>query len=253
MKYLTITEDKNIARVQFQRHEALNAINIQVMNELDAVPERISKDIKICVFEPVPSESGVAMSGGDLKEFHTLQTEEEADEMSATMTAIMQKWEERDWLTIGIFDGKLFGGGCEWALIFDQRWISTATSFGFSQLRFGLPPGWGGFTRLAQLTNPSFALNCYLRKKTLDAHDAQHHLLVDEIFETEQFAEQVDYHLNKLKNFAPDALLALISATHRSKNEQYYQSIEEERTPFSKAWASEEHHIRVNDFMSKKK
>jgi enoyl-CoA hydratase len=253
MKYLTITEEKNIAIVRFKRHEALNAINLQVMDELGEIPDEISDHIKICVFEPVSSESGVAMSGGDLKEFHRLQTEEEADEMSAKMTSNMQKWEERDWLTIGIFDGKLFGGGCEWALIFDQRWISTATSFGFSQLRFGLPPGWGGFTRLAHLTNTSFALNCYLRKKTLDAHDAQQHLLADEVFEAEQFDQQVKYHLNTLQEIAPDALSALISALHRSKNKEFYRLIEQERPEFAKAWASDEHHKRVDEFKNQKK
>lgn len=248
MKFIETSSKGGVYWIRFSRPKAHNAISLTVMAELERALDECPADAKVCVFEPKPSSKGVVLSGGDLKEFHTLKTEHEAAAMAQRMLRIMEQWQTRDWITIGVFDGQLYGGGCELALIFDQVVISNKSAFHFSQMRFGLPPGWGGYTRLAERTSPTFAFHCYATQKEVKSEEAYTRGIVENIVGDSGFRSSSEAFVNQFTEIPEQALGALIHQAHRRFTPVYWQAIESERSAFAKAWADEAHHTRVQAF-----
>jgi len=246
-----IEQNNHICQATIDRPESHNAINFEVMNELETLLDKLEQDSTTRCFILSGSGQETFVSGGDLREFHTIKTAEEAKPMAQRMLAILKRIEKLPCWTIAAINGAAYGGGCEMMLAFDFRMAAPHATFGFTQGKFYLPPGWGGLSRLVEKVGRSTALLWLAEAKIVDAHTARKHDLIDYIIESRDWNnELLERAQNLTKNDRP--FIKNLKEGAMRITEARWEAIEAEVDTFAKFWESDLHEKRVENFLNRK-
>ncbi len=252
MSVLEIEQSNYICRAVINRPSSHNAINFAVMDALEDLLDNLesrSSDIRCLTLSSVGDDAYI--SGGDLREFHTIKTAEEAKPMARRMLAILRRIEELPCWTIASINGPAYGGGCEIMLAFDFRIASEEATFGFTQGKFYLPPGWGGLTRLVERVGRSTALRWLAETSIVDAQTALKHKLIDRTSTREELEEQT---LNWAKQITKNdrSFIKNLKQGAMRITKARWQAIETELDTFAQFWESDLHEERVEKFLNRK-
>lgn len=240
--------NQHISWITIDRPDALNAIDFEVMDELDRILKEVEEndEVRILIFSGKGEKCFV--SGGDLRKFHSITTEGEAAEMSRRMQHLLLKLEQLPCWTIAFINGDAYGGGIEMMLAFDFRLANQGVKFGFTQGRFNLVPGWGGLIRLVEKTGRAKALQWLGKAELIDAEEALRFGLLEGIFYSPDPNEEVLMWAEKLTRNDREFIKVLKEGSFKV-SEYRKKVMEEEIIPFAKLWAGEEHRIRVQRFL----
>lgn len=199
-----------------------HAIDFGTMSALEAALDAHDPERR---FELTGGAKAFAL-GGDLKAFSTLRSKDEGRAMARRMDAILRRIESWPGGSRVLVNGAAYGGGVELLGAFDEVVAVEDAVFGFTQKRFGLPPGWGGMTRLGRRVEESVLRQCFEQMRVIDAQEALRMGLVDIL-------------LGRKNGRMP--VLAPSNAS----------LIDAEIEAFAEAWASEEHHRLVAEFLNR--
>lgn len=237
---------------RIHRPAARNAINFAVMDELEKLVDHIEKRPEIRVFILSGAGTKSFISGGDLREFHTIKEREQAEKMSRRMHSLLNRIESLPCYTIACMNGDAYGGGCEIALAFDFRIAADSAQLGFTQGRFYLPPGWGGLTRLVERTGRSTALRWLAEAAVIDAKTALNRGFLDRIAPAEQLEETTEKWAHALSHNDRDFIAILKQGALRAAA-AHREALEAEIVPFTRQWVHPKHGERVNRFLDRNK
>jgi enoyl-CoA hydratase len=160
-----------IARLTLNRPEVLNAINLQMRDELWDYLEAAALDdsVKVVVFRGAGDRA--FSSGADLSEFGTAPSYTEARRARV----------ERDlWGRLAAFEkpaiaavhGFALGAGCELSLLCDLRVASEDALFGLPETHLAYIPTAGGSQTLPRTAGLTRALDMVLTAEPIDARRA---------------------------------------------------------------------------------
>lgn len=136
-----------VAIVTFDRPEKLNALDMAVLAELDAILDRLEKDssIRAVIF----TGAGRAfVAGGDIADLGSRGALAHYNEFAETIHRTLRRIEMLDKPTIGAINGFALGGGTELLLTLDLRLLSDKAKLGLPEINLGLFPGAGGTQRI---------------------------------------------------------------------------------------------------------
>ena len=146
MGYVTYEQDGYVGIITIKRPEALNALNTQVLEDLDKVIDGISlNDTRAVIVTGAGSKSFVA--GADIAAMSNM-TVQEGREFGKFGNDIFRKLEILPIPTIAAVNGFALGGGNELAMSCDIRYCSENAVFGQPEVGLGITPGFGGTQRL---------------------------------------------------------------------------------------------------------
>jgi enoyl-CoA hydratase len=131
-----------------QRPNVRNAIDYDVMDDLNEIIDKVSNDPSCKALIITGSGEEAVCSGGDLSVFNQLHTKEDAHTMLSKMGHILYRLMTLNRPTVALFNGIAIGGGIELATACDFRIARSGTRFGFVQGRLAITTGWGGDTIL---------------------------------------------------------------------------------------------------------
>ncbi len=232
------------------RPDAQNAVNFEVIDELERLVEFIEEYEKINAFVLSGKGSKAFIAGGDLKEFHSIKDRERAADMSERVHELLLRIEYLPVWTIACINGLAYGGGIEILLSFDFHIASEEARFGFTQGRFYLTPGWGGLTRLVEKVGKSKAFQLLAEAAVLSAGEVQELGIIEKVVpaydlqpSTLEWAEQ----LTKNDRYFIQRLKQSVNAGRRERLEQLQAEIE----PFTELWIHDKHEQRVEKFIRK--
>jgi enoyl-CoA hydratase/carnithine racemase len=239
--------------VTVDRPGALNAIDLEVMGEFERALElaRASPEVRALVLTGAGERAFV--SGGDLRAFAPLRSEQDARAMAGRMKAILSGLERLDCWTIACVNGDAYGGGCETLLAFDQRVLARRARLGFTQARFRLPPGWGGLTRLVELVGRSKALRLLATEALITADEALALGLADEVVPAGDLTDRTQALAESMARQDREMIAALKRGALRARALPRDQALEAELDTFARMWADDAHHERVEAFLQKKR
>ncbi|MDZ7691567.1 MAG: enoyl-CoA hydratase/isomerase family protein [Balneolaceae bacterium] len=249
---LNIESKDTILRATINRPKAKNAINFEVMEHLENLLERLEHEKSIHAFIFTGAGDNLFISGGDLKEFHTLTSAEEAEQMARRMGSILKRIEKLPCWTVAAINGATYGGGWEIMLAFDFRIASSNAVFHFSQGKFYLPPGWGGLTRLVEKVGRSTALRWLAETAEIDAETALKRNLIDRTTPGNELQEEAEQWALKMSQNGRDYIKALKRGALKCSQTRW-RAIEEELEPFAQFWEDERHQQRVKKFLDRNK
>jgi enoyl-CoA hydratase/carnithine racemase len=249
---LRVEQKNHICRAVINRPKALNAINFEVMDELEQLLDQVETDNNTRCFILTGEGREAFISGGDLREFHTIKTAEEARPMAKRMMSILVRIEKLPCWTIAAVNGPAYGGGCEIMLAFDFRIASSEATVGFTQGKFYLPPGWGGLTRLVECVGRSTALRWLAEAKIIDSQTALNHRLINRIIAPDRFAEETMEWTQQITRNDRAFIQNLKQGAMRLTKARW-KAIEAELDPFAEFWEHDLHHRRVEKFLEREK
>lgn len=164
--------------ITINRPDVLNALNKQVINDLDAVMDRVYKfpEIKSVVITGAGLKSFVA--GADIKEFESL-SKDEAIAVAKRGQSVFAKIENSPKPVIACVNGFALGGGCELAMSCHFVIASESAIFGQPEVNLGIMVGYGGSQRLTQRVGKGRAMELIITGKTINATQAMNYGLVN--------------------------------------------------------------------------
>ena len=155
MDYILYEQKGQYAIVTINREKALNALNSQVLEELDKTLDAVNLDeVRCLILTGAGAKSFVA--GADIGEMSTL-TKAEGEAFGKKGNDIFRKLETMPIPVIAAINGFALGGGCELSMSCDIRICSDTAVFGQPEVGLGITPGFGGTQRLARLVSPGMA------------------------------------------------------------------------------------------------
>jgi len=187
MDYILYEQKGAYAVITISREKALNALNSQVLDELDATLDAVDlATVRCLVLTGAGEKSFVA--GADIGEMSTL-TKAEGEAFGKKGNDVFRKLETFPIPVIAAVNGFALGGGCEISMSCDIRLCSANAVFGQPEVGLGITPGFGGTQRLARLVSPGMAKQLIYTARNIKAPEAYRIGLVNEVFEAEVDAE----------------------------------------------------------------
>ncbi|MGD9162408.1 MAG: enoyl-CoA hydratase-related protein [Desulfobacteraceae bacterium] len=191
MEYENIlySAEGNVGVIKFNRPKALNAINTDVLAEVNAALDEIleNKEIKVLVFTGEGDRAFVA--GADIKHMLNL-TPLQAREFSRTGQDLFFRIEQLPMPVIACVNGFALGGGCEIAMACDFIYASEKAKFGQPEITLGVIPGFGGTQRLARLVGNNMAKELCMTGGMIKADEAKSIGLVNKVFPDDMLWEE---------------------------------------------------------------
>jgi enoyl-CoA hydratase len=237
--------ENEIATLVINRPQIRNALDLQTMRDFAAAIEH-AQDLNLRAL--IVTGAGKAfISGGDLNDLHSYNTEEEARVMVTIMDDALNALESLPCITLAALEGPARGGGCEVALACDWRVAAEDADLGFVQIRLGLTTGWGGAARLQKVVGYPRALDLLVLGRVITASEAHRLGIVTHLTPPNQALKSALHIANSLHEYDRDALYAYKKIL-RSNDPQSV-----EREVFPKLWMGEAHTEAVKSFAAKRK
>ncbi len=194
--YVDLEITDKIARILINRPEAMNAINEEVIQQLDKqfTLANSDPDVKAIILEG----AGKAFIAGADIQYFIKKIEEHKIEDICRFTryghSVLNKIDTSKKLVIAKLDGLALGGGAEIALAADTIIATEKGSIGFPETGIGIYPGLGGTQRTAQHIGKELAKYLIFTGKILDAQNAISIGLVEYVMS----AEEIDSKISEL-------------------------------------------------------
>lgn len=183
MEFVLYEEKGAVGIITINREKALNALNSQVLDELNATLDAVNLDTTRCLILTGAGEKSF-VAGADIGEMSTL-TKAEGEAFGKKGNDVFRKLETFPLPVIAAVNGFALGGGCEISMSCDIRICSDNAVFGQPEVGLGITPGFGGTQRLARLVGPGMAKQMIYTARNIKAADAYRIGLVNQVVSVE--------------------------------------------------------------------
>src|SRR5690348_5843666 len=187
---VTVEPDGLVVLAMARAGSKVNALSRALLDELDAIVERIAIERPCGVVIHSAKVGGFAV-GADLNEF--AQYEREGTVLAAIENGqrVFERLARLKMPTVVALHGACMGGGTELALACRMRVAADApeTKIGLPEVQLGIHPGWGGSARLPRLIGAPKALAMMLTGRPASAREALDSGLVDQLASPEILLE----------------------------------------------------------------
>lgn len=203
---LILFEKKNrIGYVTINRPKQLNALNRNVLGELDKLISKLETDTEIGVVIITGSGEKSFIAGADVSELAVLDGAG-AIEFNSYGSKIFRRLEKLEKPIIAAVNGYALGGGLELALACDIRVASENASFGNPEVTLGSIPGFGATQRLPRLIGTGLAKEIIFTSARIDAQEAYRIGLVNHVVSLAELMETCEKLAGKILQASPIAL-----------------------------------------------
>lgn len=164
--------EDHIATITIDRPDVLNALNVETLDALDRILDRLAGDEEVRAVVLTGSGEKAFVAGADINEIEALDRER-GEAFSRRGQAVFSKIEQHPKIIIAAVNGFALGGGCELAMACDIRVASENARFGQPEINLGIMPGYGGTQRLPRMIGYSRAKLLMLTGEMIDAAQAR--------------------------------------------------------------------------------
>ena len=183
MEYILYEVNGAVGTITINREKALNALNSQVLDELNATLDSVDLETVRCLILTGAGEKSF-VAGADIGEMSTL-TKAEGEAFGKKGNDVFRKLETFPIPVIAAVNGFALGGGCEISMSCDIRICSDNAVFGQPEVGLGITPGFGGTQRLARLVGAGMAKQMIYTARNIKAAEAYRIGLVNQVVSAE--------------------------------------------------------------------
>ncbi|HYH13082.1 MAG TPA: enoyl-CoA hydratase-related protein, partial [Thermomicrobiales bacterium] len=248
---IDVTRAAGIATVTVNAPERLNALNSDLLVELEAAFSSIAKDetTRVVIFTGAGERAFVA--GANIKEMAG-KSRDEALEFARLGHAVASRIEQLPQPVIAAVNGFALGGGCELALACDIRHCSENAVFAQPEVQLGIPPGWGGSQRLERAIGPGYAAEMIYTGKRIDAAEALRIGLVNAVHPPESLLDEVGRLASSIAECSPSAVRASKRLMALTRGANAAGALAEEVRTFADQFAGDEQKEGMHAFLEKR-
>jgi enoyl-CoA hydratase len=201
-EYILTRTEGSVGVVQFNRPQAMNALNRGLMSETMDALDAFDADAAIGCMVVTGSERAFA-AGADIKEMASATP---ADMLDNPFIGYWDRLRQIGKPVIAAVSGYALGGGCELAMACDMIVASETARFGQPEINLGVIPGAGGTQRMTLAVGKALAMEIVLNSRLLTAEEALKHGLVNRVVPTEVYLDETIKLAAEIAGRAPIAL-----------------------------------------------
>lgn len=246
-----LTIEDNVAIIQFNRPEAMNALNRQMGDERNEIIAGIAGDPEIRAVIITGGEK-VFCAGGDLVSFSKFGVVE-AREHSQRILAGQRLLAELAKPTIAAIAGFALGGGMEIVLQCDLRIAAANAKFAQPEINIGIIPGAGATQRLVQNTSICKTKEIIFFGEIMDAPTALELGIINKVVPVEELMDTARKWAKKLTAKPPIALRMAKAAINTAWSCDLGTGIKMEADAWSLLYGTEDQKEGMNAFLEKRK
>lgn len=251
MSFVDYTQDGNVAVLTINRPKALNALNSEVLADIDAAIDAIDLDtVRALILTGAGEKSFVA--GADIDAMSNM-TKAEAREFSKQGNDLFRKIENLPIPVIAAVNGFALGGGNELAMSADIRLASDNAVFGQPETGLGITPGFGGTQRLMRLIPVGKAKEMIYAGTNIKANEAKDLGLVNEVYTIEELLPAAQKLAGRIANNAPIANRNSKHAMNVGIDQDMDSAIDTEVIDFGECFESDDQKEGMAAFLEKRK
>ena len=242
----------NVCTLTINRPKQYNALNIEVLKELDSQFDAISKkkDCQVVILAGMGDKAFIA--GADIKAMSRMDINA-ARKFSKFGQDLTIKIEEFKIPVIAAVNGYALGGGCEFAMACHIRYASDNAVFGQPEVGIGLIAGFGGTQRLPGLVGKGRALEILLSGNSISANEACSMGLVNKVFTLSELIPSAEKLAESIAGNAPISVLSTIKLVNIRTNTSIQQGFLEEQDEFADLFRTDDTAEGLTAFIEKRK
>lgn len=251
MDFITYQQEGFVGILTINRPKALNALNTQVLKEIDATLDAIDLETTRCLIITGAGEKSF-VAGADIAEMSTL-TKAEGQAFGKVGNDVFRKIETFPIPVIAAINGFALGGGNEIAMSCDIRICSDNAVFGQPEVGLGITPGFGGTQRLARLIGPGKAKELIYTAFNMKADDAYRVGLVNAVYPQAELMPAAMKLASKIAKNAPIAVRACKKAVNDGLQLDMDKAVVVEEELFGSCFETEDQKDGMTAFLNKTK
>ena len=251
MGFVKLEKQGHVGIVTIDRQEALNALNSQVLSDLDAVIDQVAADDEIYVMILTGAgRSFVAGADiGEMKGFSSI----DGKKFGVHGGGVFLKLENLSKPVIAAVNGFALGGGCELAMSCDIILASEKAKFGQPEVGLGITPGFSGTQRLPRRVGVAKAKELIFSGKQIGAEEAKRIGLVNEVYAAEELLNKAVEMAKSFTANAPIAVKYSKACIDRGMQMDIDNGIALENELFAMCFATEDQKEGMGAFLEKRK
>ena len=252
MTHVLLEKKEHIAVATINRPKALNALNSEVLSDLDELVDIVTADQDIYALIITGSGEKAFVAGADIAEMSTL-SKEGGEAFGKHGNDVFRRIETLPIPTIAAVNGFALGGGCELSMSCDIRLCADTAVFGQPETGLGITPGFGGTQRLARLVSPGMAKQLIYSAKNIKADEAYRIGLVNAVYPLEELMPAAEKLAQTIAKNAPIAVRACKKAINDGLQTDIDQAVVIEEKLFGSCFQTADQIEGMGAFLEKRK
>lgn len=251
MEFIMYEAEGQVGIITINRPKALNALNRQVLEELDMALNSVDLDtVRALIITGAGDKSFVA--GADIAEMSTL-TREEGEALGKKGNEVFRRLETFPVPVIAAVNGYALGGGCEISLSCDIRICSDNAVFGQPEAGLGITPGFGGTQRLERIIGVGMAKQMIYTARNIKAEEAYRIGLVNAVYPQEELLGAARKMAEEIAKNGPIAVRNCKKAMNDGLQMNIDQAIVIEEKLFGACFETHDQKEGMSSFLEKRK
>ncbi|PWB37902.1 MULTISPECIES: enoyl-CoA hydratase [Pseudomonas] len=250
MTYETIlleTRDR-VGLITLNRPQALNALNAQLVSEVNHALDALEADAHIGCIVLTGSKKAFA-AGADIKEMAELTYPQiYMDDLFSDSDRVANRRKP----IIAAVNGFALGGGCELALMCDFILAGDNARFGQPEINLGVLPGMGGTQRLTRAVGKAKAMEMCLSGRMIDAVEAERCGIVARIVPSDELLDEALKVAAVIAGKSLPIAMMIKESVNRAFEVNLTEGVRFERRVFHAAFATQDQKEGMAAFIAKR-
>lgn len=238
----------HIAHVQLNRPKELNALNLQLMQELRDALRMLDEDETTRAIVLSGNEKAFA-AGADIRQ---MAGKSAIDMYNTDQFSTWDAIKKIKKPIIAAVSGFALGGGCELAMLCDMIVASETARFGQPEIKIGVMPGAGGTQRLTRAVGKALAMEMVLTGRFITAAEALQAGLINRVVPPELYLEEAFRLAASVAEQSPLAVKMAKEAVLRAFDSTLEEGLHFERKNFYLLFASDDQKEGMQAFIEKR-
>ena len=250
MTYETILLENHgrVGLITLNRPQALNALNAQLVSEVNQALDALEADANIGCIVITGSKKAFA-AGADIKEMAELTYPQiYMDDLFSDSDRVANRRKP----IIAAVNGFALGGGCELALMCDFILAGDNAKFGQPEINLGVLPGMGGTQRLTRAVGKAKAMEMCLSGRLIDAVEAERCGIVARIVPSDELLDEALKVAAVIASKSLPIAMMIKESVNRAFEVNLTEGVRFERRVFHAAFATQDQKEGMAAFIAKR-
>ena len=251
MGFVKLEQQGHVGILTIDRQEALNALNSQVLSDLDAALDQVeaNEEIYVVILTGAGRSFVAGADIGEMKQFSSI----DGRNFGIHGGNVFLKLENLSKPVIAAVNGFALGGGCEISMACDIRVAAENAKFAQPECGLGILPGFGGTQRLARLVGKGRAKEMIFTCDMIDAQDAYRIGLANHVVPQEELLDYCKAMAGRIMKNAPYAVSLAKQVINSGADMDLDNGLKLEANIFGLSFSTEDKKEGMTAFLEKRK
>lgn len=242
-------EESGVGLLTINRPQALNALNQQVIQELEElVAQWQEKPLRALI---ITGEGKAFVAGADISAFKEMRADQ-AVSLAERGQKLMSNIEQLSFPVIAAVNGFALGGGMELALACDFIVASEKAKLGLPEVGLGLIPGYGGTQRLSRVAGKAVAKAITMSGHMFTANEFYNWGIVIEVAPADDLIPKAKEWVTRLVSKAPLAIAKVKKLIDEGFDKSLEEALCQEAQLFGECFSTQDKSEGVSAFLEKR-